>query len=64
MPTPDGTAARQALETIVKRFEQAWQSGSPPRIEDFLTDGSVDRLRTAGQDWQTGHRLLRLLAMR
>src|SRR5262249_32297632 len=39
--SPEG----QALEEVLRRFEQAWKAGpaSSPRIEDFLTDGELDR---------------------
>lgn len=43
MQPKDAAAEKQALESIVERFEQAWQSGQPPRLEDFLTDTAVCR---------------------
>jgi tetratricopeptide (TPR) repeat protein len=39
----DPSMARQALETIVERFEQAWHSSTPPRIEDFLGAAPIER---------------------
>jgi tetratricopeptide (TPR) repeat protein len=32
-----------ATQRILTLFEQTWQYGSPPRVEDFLRDSSVDR---------------------
>jgi serine/threonine protein kinase/Flp pilus assembly protein TadD len=32
-----------ALEAVLDRFEAAWRSGSPPRLEDFLTSTELDR---------------------
>jgi tetratricopeptide (TPR) repeat protein/serine/threonine protein kinase len=33
---------RRALEELLDRFEAAWQSGSPPHIEDFLAGSGPD----------------------
>jgi hypothetical protein len=38
----NGSVNRQALEAVLDRFEQAWQSGTPPCIDDFLTETSVN----------------------
>lgn len=36
--------AERRLDRICNRFEQAWHSPLPPRIEDYLADdGEVDR---------------------
>jgi serine/threonine protein kinase/Flp pilus assembly protein TadD len=35
---------RSALESILDRFEKAWRSGAPPRIEDFLSAAVGSRL--------------------
>jgi eukaryotic-like serine/threonine-protein kinase len=43
MPIDDASIQRQALDSIVERFELAWQAGPPPRIDDFLDDKSVER---------------------
>jgi eukaryotic-like serine/threonine-protein kinase len=43
MPSQDASMKSKSLERIMERFEQAWQSGPQPRIEDFLNDDGVDR---------------------
>jgi eukaryotic-like serine/threonine-protein kinase len=44
---------RQAQDSVVQRFKQSWQSGPPPRIEDFLGDSSVERSRLLPELMQT-----------
>src|SRR5262249_47378516 len=34
----------QRIDPFVHRFEEAWQGGSPPTIDDFLPKESPDRL--------------------
>jgi tetratricopeptide (TPR) repeat protein len=36
-------SAGDKLQQLLARFEQAWQAGSRPSIEDHLTDASLDR---------------------
>ncbi|NUQ61378.1 MAG: hypothetical protein HUU20_02750, partial [Pirellulales bacterium] len=37
--SPDADAQRRSLDEICDRFEAAWQSGSRPRIDDYLPGG-------------------------
>jgi serine/threonine protein kinase/Tfp pilus assembly protein PilF len=43
MSAKEASRQRQALEVILERFEEAWHTSQPPRLEDFLGDSSVDR---------------------
>lgn len=40
---PSSPLGRPDLETVVERFEVAWQTGEPPRIDDFLPADPADR---------------------
>jgi formylglycine-generating enzyme required for sulfatase activity len=50
MTTGDGSANRPAEDTwqrvdrVVHRFEEAWEAGPRPVLEDYLPEGSPDRL--------------------
>src|SRR5271155_6006951 len=42
LPASKFSVDRQ-LELLLERFEQAWQAGTPPAIEDYLSDTALDR---------------------
>ena len=44
MITLEQTLQRRELSDIVERFEQAWLSGSRPRIQDYLDHNSIPRI--------------------
>jgi tetratricopeptide (TPR) repeat protein/serine/threonine protein kinase len=41
---PSDLSARERLELVIEGYEQAWQAGARPAIEDYLSDTALDRL--------------------
>src|SRR5437016_4971235 len=43
MQPKDSSNDKQPAKGILHRFEQTWQYGNPPAIQDFLGDATMDR---------------------
>jgi tetratricopeptide (TPR) repeat protein len=43
MPLSSLVSALEQLELLIERFEQAWQAGTRPALEDYLADTPLDR---------------------